>query len=412
MTHTAYSELIKDFGRVRAYLREFFVYGFRSREEFTEKSVRSYDNERRRVESWLGGYMRFRQDENGRQMFLSLNSRTLTRNPMYRAFRAKSFTDTDLILHFCLTDMLRGEALTAREATDRLGEVYLRDSVSALPDESTVRKKMKEYEALGLLTPAKRGRETVRTVPEDRIDRERWQDAISYFSECAPLGVIGSYFPQSAPSVFGFKHRCLTGALDSEIMLKLLGCMEEDRAAEITVFSRKKKENLRHILFPLRVFLSEQTGRQYLLAWRYENRQHVFFRLDRIRSVQAGDPELHAEALRNAAEAFRRHLWGVSVGDGHTVKHLEMDVLAGPEERYVADRLMRERRCGTVYRLNENTWRFTADVYDPKEMLPWLRTFTGQIVRLESDDEELTGIFYPDLDALAALYGGDADAVQ
>lgn len=45
----AYSELIKDFGRIRDYMREFFVYGFKSRDEYTRKSSRSYDDERRRL---------------------------------------------------------------------------------------------------------------------------------------------------------------------------------------------------------------------------------------------------------------------------------------------------------------------------------------------------------------------------
>ena len=56
----AYSELIKHFERIRDYMREFYVYGFKSRDEFTKKSARSYDDERRRVDSWLGDYMRFR----------------------------------------------------------------------------------------------------------------------------------------------------------------------------------------------------------------------------------------------------------------------------------------------------------------------------------------------------------------
>ena len=59
----AYSELIKNFERVWEYMRDFFVYGFKSRSEYDLKSARSYDNERRRIESWLGGYMGFRQDE-------------------------------------------------------------------------------------------------------------------------------------------------------------------------------------------------------------------------------------------------------------------------------------------------------------------------------------------------------------
>lgn len=57
----AYSELIKNFDGIRDYMREFYVYGFKSREAFTGKSARFYDDERRRIESWLGAYMGFRQ---------------------------------------------------------------------------------------------------------------------------------------------------------------------------------------------------------------------------------------------------------------------------------------------------------------------------------------------------------------
>ena len=47
----AYSELVKSFERIRNYMREFYVYGFKSRDEYGMKSARSYDNERRRIES-------------------------------------------------------------------------------------------------------------------------------------------------------------------------------------------------------------------------------------------------------------------------------------------------------------------------------------------------------------------------
>ena len=45
----AYNELIKNFEKVRAYMREFYVYGFKSRTEYDAKSARSYDDERRRL---------------------------------------------------------------------------------------------------------------------------------------------------------------------------------------------------------------------------------------------------------------------------------------------------------------------------------------------------------------------------
>ena len=96
----AYKELIKNFNRIRDYMREFYVYGFKSRDDYTKKSARSYDDEKRRIESWLGEYMKFRQDADGKKVFFSIDSRVTTHNPLYKAFKAKSFTDKDITLHF------------------------------------------------------------------------------------------------------------------------------------------------------------------------------------------------------------------------------------------------------------------------------------------------------------------------
>lgn len=99
----AYHELVKNFEKVRAYMREFYVYGFKSRTEYDARSARSYDNERRRLESWLGDHMRFTQTPEGKNVFLSVDSRVTRKNPFYRAWKSKSFTDGDITLHFAIS---------------------------------------------------------------------------------------------------------------------------------------------------------------------------------------------------------------------------------------------------------------------------------------------------------------------
>ena len=74
-------------------MREFYIYGFKSREEYNKKSVRSYDDERRRIESWLGNYMGFRQTPEGKNVFISIDSRVSRHDPLYKAWKAKSFTE-------------------------------------------------------------------------------------------------------------------------------------------------------------------------------------------------------------------------------------------------------------------------------------------------------------------------------
>ena len=99
-----YSELVKNFERIRDYMRQFYVYGFKSRSEYDSKSARSYDNERRRIESWLGDYMSFRTTAEGKNVFISVDSRSAEQNPLYNAFRAKSFTDGSITLYFYILD--------------------------------------------------------------------------------------------------------------------------------------------------------------------------------------------------------------------------------------------------------------------------------------------------------------------
>ena len=65
---STYIELIKNFERTRAYMREFYVYGFKSRDGYDKKSARSYDDERRRMESWLADHMRFVRTPDGKNV--------------------------------------------------------------------------------------------------------------------------------------------------------------------------------------------------------------------------------------------------------------------------------------------------------------------------------------------------------
>ena len=84
-------ELIKNFNLVRDYMREFFVYGFKNRGDFDEKSGRTYDDRRRQIKYWLGDYMSFRQSASKKAQFISVDSREVIHNPLYKAFKTISF---------------------------------------------------------------------------------------------------------------------------------------------------------------------------------------------------------------------------------------------------------------------------------------------------------------------------------
>jgi hypothetical protein len=101
----------------------------------------------------------------------------------------------------------------------------------------------------------------------------------------------------------------------------------------------------------------------------------------------------------------------VAGGRDEALVHLEMTIWADDGEPHIPLRLQREKRCGRVEQLDEHRWRYTAEVYDALEMLPWIRTFIGRIVDLKCDDPRVTERFQSDMAALSRMYGGDGDAV-
>ena len=401
---------------MRGYMRQFFAYGFRSRDEFDAKSARSYDNEKRRVESWLGDYMSFRHDTNGKAVFLSVDSRRIPNNPFYKAWKASSFTKNDIGLHFILLDILAdGKPKTMIELLEAIDSDYISAIHGAEPiDESTLRKKLKEYIECGLLVTKKQGKKYRYSLPETTVNLKEWQDAIEFFSEDNPLGVIGSFLQDKADykaaNFFTFKHRYLLFSIDSGILLELLTAIRGRQKIEMEFTGSDKGGARRAVMIPLKIFQSVQGGRQYLAAYSVWKKNITFFRVDRIKTIKQLEIIEDYEFYQDYLKIEQPKIWGAATGQGAT-EHIEMTLIIEPQDIHIVHRLEREKRCGKVEDLGHNRWRFSADVYDAREMTPWLRTFIGRIASLVCSNKKVEEQFWMDYSTLAGMYKDDDSAV-
>ena len=416
----SYNELVKNLDHVRSYMREFYVYGFKSREEYDKKSLRSYDDEKRRIESWLGDYMGFRRTTDGKNAFLSIDSREVRHNPFYKAWKAKSFTNGDITLHFILFDILNdaAEPLSLSEITEKIDSEYLNlfDN-PMLVDESTVRKKLKEYAQEGLVTLGKDGKKTVFSVCRDTV-KEPSRELLDFFSEVAPCGVIGSFLlDKSEPGseCFAFKHNYITSALDSDVLCCLFDVMQKKAYAEISTVARMRATPVKFKIVPLQVFISVQSGRQHLMAWNTQEKRIKSYRLDYIQSVAELETCPEFDEYREMLNKKKQFMWGVMCRkDNTSLDHIEFTVHAEDNEGHIYRRLLREKRIGTIEMLDANTYRFSADVFDLNEMIPWIRTFICRITDIRMSNRGVEARFKKDLRLMYQMYGigGGDDAVQ
>ena len=436
-----FQELIKNFDRIRDYMRQFYVYGFKVRGEFTEKSTRTYDNERRRIESWLSGCISSDYTAKGKQISISADSRSISSNPLYSAWKSKSFTDNDLLLHFFILHYLLSRrengkelengqteipvsgssscpGMTAGELADRISEDF-----GCLFDGQTVRLKLKEYEGLGLLSSEKYQKSVYYQLslpasfemPEHKELYDRLLTAVSFFSETAPFGFIGNTIldrEYTHNSRFCFKHYFMVHTLEDGILYPILQAIRKGVCLEFENHSQRSG-NITFIQgFPLQIFASTKTGRRYACIYAVKERRFLNLRLDciaRVRELRE-DPD-EAAFFRTLLDKNRALCFGVSFGSKAVrTEEICIKIFVDEErEEHILERLYREGKGGEVLRIRKNEYLYSGVFFDVNEMLSWVKSFTGRIMDIQSSSESSVFKIISDWKSMYWMYGEKAE---
>lgn len=402
-----FTELIKNYERIRDYMRDFYVYGFKSREEFNEKSLRSYDDERRRIESYLKDHIKFTRTQDGKNVFIEIDTRHISKNPLYKSLKSKSFTDKDITLHFIIFDILYAPTVefSVTEIMNIIYDEYLSsfdDPISF--DESTVRKKLKEYEKQGLIESTKKGKTNYYKRTES-IDYSKLETPLAFFSEISPIGALGSFILDKLDERsfnFAFKHHYIMNALDSDILLKLFEAIREKREIILNDAINKEKGKRTKRIVPLQIFASVQGGRTHVLAYDLTSNQLTSFRVDYIKSIKICEECVHFDAFRAYLEERKKYMWGVVVRN--KTEHIDFTVEIKSDEQYIVNRLCREKRVGCVDKIDDFHYKFSAEVCDSWELIPWIRTFICRITSIHFSNEKYQNRFFNDFEKLYLMY--------
>lgn len=410
-----YSELIKNFEKIRDYVREFYIFGFRTREHYDRKSKRTYDNERRKIESWLSEYIHTEQVGHKKKVAVRLDSSELYENPLYQCYRSRSYTDNDIRLHFILMDLLEDTMLTVSEITDAIASGY-----GMVFDTQIVRLKLREYVEEGLLRQEKHGNRMLYAKSELYAGQlaEAYppvKDLTAFFSEEIPFGVAGNFLMHRlghANWIFTRKHSYIVHTLDDEILLSILDAMNDKNEVTLSCIGIKRQRAYEVTAVPLKLHSSVQTGRNYIIMYHVLQKRLFSVRLDAVKRVVRTSHCAEYDKYYQYYENNVRYLWGTSFGDtrkyGQT-EHIHMELLIDEaSEQFVVRRLRREGRNGTVTKISDGRYAYDADLFDANEASPWIKTFIGRIAVFQTSNPELQARFERDVRRLHAMYGGEA----
>ena len=394
---------ISSFDVIRKLVRNLYLEGFNNYLETGNlgKSSRAFTNNLNSIRNFLDDRFMSSKTSTKKQSnpVISFDTREETENPLFALWKTSNSIASNLSFDFAIMDILEDYpdginwfSLTSdsysTKHVDLLGKY-----VSKGIDKKGVKVKLEKLAEAGVIEfseDKKKIRKTDTTKLKQLLSSKEVKQAIQFASETCPLGVIGSFILDSLSNVdseplntpIHYKHHFVFNSIDYEIMYILLEAINEKCFVEI----ESERFGLRTII-PLKIFISTQTGRAYVVFWNKNEDMLFSENLELILAAKKSEICSEYELYEKKLSEMECHMWGVSFKMETTseLEHVRF-VIEYPTEReksYIPARLRREAVTGTVKELDDCHSEFTADIIDSNEIVPWINSFFGRITELD-----------------------------
>ena len=390
---------ISSFDVIRKLVRNLYLEGFNNYLETGNlgKSSRAFTNNLYSIRNFLDDRFMSSKTNTKKQSnpVISFDTRVETENPLFALWKTSNSIASNLSFDFAIMDILEDYpdgiswfSLTSDSSSDLLCKY-----VSKGTDKKGVKVKLEKLAEAGVIEfseDKKKIRKTNTIRIKELLSSKEVKQALQFASETCPLGVIGSFILDSLSNVnseqvntpIHYKHHFVFNSIDYEIMYILLEAINERCFVEL----ESERFGLR-IIVPLKIFISTQTGRAYVVFWNKKDEMLFSENLELILAAKKTNICSEYELYRRKLSEIECHMWGVSfkMEKSAELEHVRfvIEYPSAREKSYIPARIRREAVTGTVKELDSYHSEFTADIIDSNEIIPWVSSFFGRITELD-----------------------------
>lgn len=424
--------LIGEYERIRHILRDFYIFGCFTKDDYVEKSFISpskYDQDQRKINAYLPEDFISKKKKNRKIIqFCRYNMYKDRENYIANTFRCRNFSELDIKTYFYVLQYLNEKDMGLSELCEIINDIGYGE-VNDYQRE-TMRKKLIKFEEAEYITrygdekrpKYKLNRDILKDLSDDEIEdicimlelvknREILQVPFLFLQKKLELYL---YCNRNIKNIdkdfFLYKHNHLFNVLDNEILLELLKAINNKSCVQITLVNNiennDKGQECSFEVMPIKIIYDIVYGRQYLFSFSNEENEFIISRIDRIKKVETGekikDEELN-EILKGAS--IEEKSWctsNISESIDTTVKiEFKFDE---KNEFFILERIKREGQHGKITKLEEGRYLFEIEVKDPGEMIPWIRSFGERAKIIESGDFKIEEKIISDWEELLKKY--------
>lgn len=424
--------LIGEYERIRHILRDFYIFGCFTKDDYVEKSFISpskYDQDQRKINAYLPEDFISKKKKNRKIIqFCRYNMYKDRENYIANTFRCRNFSELDAKTYFYVLQYLNEKDMGLSELCGVINNIGYGE-VNGYHRE-TMRKKLLKFEEAEYII-----RYGDEKRPKYKLNRDILKDLSNDEIEdiCIMLELVKNkgilqvpflflqkklelylYCKRNIKNIdkdfFLYKHNHLFNVLDNEILLELLKAINNKKCIEITfiddVENVDKNQKCNFEVIPIKIIYDIVYGRQYIFSFSTEAQEFIISRIDRIKKVKLGK-EIKEEKLTIILEKsnIEEKLWctsNISESIDTTVK-IEFK-FNEKNEFFILERIKREGQHGKITKIDVGKYLFEIEVKDPKEMIPWIRSFGERARVIESGDFKIEEKIISDWEELLNKY--------
>lgn len=399
------NHFIRNYDKIRKIIRNWYLYGCYTKEEYMEKlniSARTYDLEVNRLKSCIDEkHYQDKRTNRKKEMAFLYNKFRDSGNYFFQTYKLCAYTQKYMLIYFAILQVLYHEKQKGHPACSPIQIVSMiqeqeqqdlnnaTDSEPADIDSKEILRKLNDLLEMNVVESiGSKGNRTYRLSdnPLDQFDTEELQD-IFYAAEiyaarnyCAAPALflqdqIAYYlkynrnFPEKLQEICIYQYHFLQNILNDDLIYSIKEAILARKMIELTKYNKKPER-----FIPCRLMTEYWYGRQYVCVIEPDTKEPHCIRIDFIQNIRILPEHFSFEPYIKQLEKFEKN-W-CAVIPGSRTKLIEIDFFTNKEnDSEIKQMLYADLHGGTAVEINPHHISYQVNVSDPMEMIPWIRKF-------------------------------------
>jgi len=384
---------VKDYNKLRTFLRYAFLYGCYTKDDFVERlnySSSLVDKDYRRLLNILGERHFKKKTPKQTRFRMKYNYYKDTENYLVKSYYAKSSTKLQLSLYFLILQVLKSR-MDVNEISTRIPTLSDDFNIKTLTRQLD---KMVELDLIEKIQHKKKGKlyyEPKKDFFAQLTDEElkNLKYAVEFFCNIEFPSVPGYYLShtidqymkyhrkikEAGKSLFLYRFKNFHTILEEDMAWKLLWCINSNKMIDIEYNSRHGIIN--KVIRPIKLVIDIYYGRWYLIG-STDNALINIYRVDKISDFNIVDSHEDSSYDKVQTDELFRHSWSInpkSKEDSTSIIKIRFSVDPHQDLSFLLNKVKREGKWGVITDIEDKSFIYTIEANDATEMKPWIRSF-------------------------------------